>query len=511
MLRIDELKNSLGISASFQTLGDLSTLHDNDYDMGVLYCEDTTYNTIIDNLSGLSEKGNLPFRRFVLVSEYPLTTDLSKSWQLGMYCHVSIANDIENVSHSIESFCRLTNDSAVLRQQLKEASDIAILSMSASSQLGEIIRFLEKSYRCISYEELGSLLNETLARMGVIGCGIININKSAVYFGEADKKPVWERILKEFRNKGRIVDIGNRTITNFESISVMARNLPEPGSDDHGRLKDALFTLIEGAEARIRSIAIEHKSMLSEKAKNTFLSLMSHELKTPLNAVQGFSNLLKRKSEGNALTSRDIDALNMISDNANHLHQIIQNILDLSRIDTSMDSNKAVVVFRDVLFELLTESQRLADKKGLLFQVDQPDACLSGWLDQKRFLQVVKQLLSNALKFTEKGLVKIQISEIFDKTGERFVEIKVIDTGPGFTDSQRQEAFSPFTVGEDYLTRKQGGIGIGLSLATEFVTEMLGSITLESELNVGSTFSITIPLEEPPKNEMESNEDVELF
>ena len=490
-LHPSELETTLAIEAHFYEWEDIQQEDFLKFDLAALECENDSYEEFITRYDELLEQHRLPFSRFILVSKQPLTVDLSHAWQLGLHCHVCISN-VENVYHAIENFCRLINENRRLDQQLHEASDIAVLSMSSSSQLGEIIRFLEKSYHCKSYERLAEFLSEVLETLGITGCGIIKTEKESIYFGDTDRARFWKRILKEHEDKGRSFDIENRTIINFESISVLGRNLPDPGSEEHGRLKDALFKLIEGAEARIKSITAERQAQIAEKAKASFLALMSHELRTPLNSILGFTALLSRKEEGDTLSQRDLDALQLTDESSQRLMSMISDILDLSHISTNAENEKHRLVLKDVLHTAISEAEKAAIEKGLQFTSTFHEISLSADVDQKRISQIIKQLLSNAVKFTETGSVSFDARSKQDKNKGDLLEIKVSDTGVGF-DEEQHNLFKPFEIGEDYLTRKQNGLGLGLALVSQFVREMSGDIKLESKKGDGSTFILTFP------------------
>ena len=507
-LHIDELESTLAIEAYFLDIDEVMAIEGGvpKFGMAVLECEDDFYNELICGVEVLIQSDEMPFSRFILVSKKPLNSDLSQAWQLGMHCHVCIADDVDNVYHSIESYCRLTNQTFRLEQQLKEASDIAVLSMSASSQLGEIIRFLEKSYQCKNYEALGTLLQETLELMGVTGCGLIQTNDTPIYFGEQAREVIWRRLLQEYKDKGRFIDIENRTITNFDNISVMARNLPAPGSDDHGRMKDTLFTLIEGAEARVKSIAVEQQAQIAEKAKASFLGLMSHELRTPMNSILGFSNRLIRKQEGDCFKPRDIEALEQVHQSGQRLMGMINDLLELSNLGTNIDEEKQRHLLQDVLHEPLRIAAEKAEEKQLVFESIQHDPTLSADIDRRRLQQIVNRLLDNAVKFTTKGKVSVTVESVYDHNQGDRLKMTISDTGCGFSEEQRKSIFRPFEIGEDLLTRKQDGIGIGLVLVHGFVRELSATLEMTSEYEVGTTFTLLIPQydHQPP-------EDIELF
>lgn len=494
-LHLEELETTLAIQARFLAPEELLSSQpiDYKYNLAVLECEDAYFREFITGLEALFDSQETPFSRFILVSREPLTADLSKAWQLGMHCHVCVAGDVDNVYHSIESFCRLTNQNYRLEQQLNEASDIAVLSMSVSSQLGEIIRFFERSYQCTSYDELTALLQETLTLMGINGCGIIGVNDSATYFGDQSKELIMRRLVDQYRDKGRMVDIDNRTIVNFDKISLLARNLPEPGSEEHARVKDALFMLIEGVEARIKSIAAERQAKIADEAKSYFLSLMSHELRTPMNSILGFSRRLASKQAGETLGERDVYALQLISGSGERLMSLIDDLLELSRVRADVQDDMQEFIVHEALHHQLQDTEKRACEKSLLFVVGDHDPHITVKTDRRRLQQIAVKLLDNAVKFTATGQVGFELGRELHPAYGQALRMTVTDTGPGIDAEQQKALFQSFAVGSDLMTRNADGAGLGLVLANEFARQLGGGIELDSEPGSGSRFSVVIP------------------
>jgi len=449
-----------------------------------------------------------PFDHLILFQRVPGEINLDPFWCCHLSLYIPVFNGFDPLYDALDRFFSQQREVSTLQHQLQEASDIAMLSMSASSQLGEIIRFLEKSYECNDYDELGELLNQTLERLGVAGCGLIESQDGeVVYFGQEERRDAWQRLMQEMRSMGRFVDLENRTIANFDNISVMARNMPEVGSEPYGRMKDMLFTLVEGAEARVRTLALERAVTFSEKAKSTFLRVMSHELRTPMNAILGFSQRLAGKSTGDQYTERERNAATMIHDNAERLMEMIEDLEDLSSVNVDSESAKRRVLVEDTLTATLRDVQQQAQAKGLQFSATYSESGLQVELDPTRLNQVVKKLCANALKYTEQGQISVSVSTRYHQgEGEQLV-LQVSDTGAGMSAQRLQGLFRPVSqLYNDYVNHHQG-TGLGVTVVKEFVDEMGGEVNVTSREGEGSCFTIVLPR----FKQNEPDDKIELF
>ncbi len=229
---------------------------------------------------------------------------------------------------------------------------------------------------------------------------------------------------------------------------------------------------------------------LANKHKSEFLANMSHELRTPLNAIIGFSEVLSEKMFGE-VNAKQLEYLLDIHSSGHHLLSLINDILDLSKIEAGrMELDLANVHLPMLLDNCITLVRERASRQGLSLTLD-VEPGLSDWVaDIRKLKQVVINLLSNAVKFTPAGgRVTLRVRRSDDA-----VEIAVIDTGVGVAADQQALVFEEFMqAGGDYL-RKSEGTGLGLSLARRFVELHGGTIRVESELGKGSTFAFTLPL-----------------
>ncbi len=435
-----------------------------------------------------------PYDHLILFQRQPGPINIDPFWQCGLALYVPVFDGMEALYLALDRFFTQQRELVTLRYQVQEASDIAMLSMSVGSQLGEIIKFLEKSYECADYQQLGELLNEALERLGVDGCGLIEVEDGELlYFGLEDRRDAWQRLILEMRNKGRFVDLDNRTIANFDNISVMARNMPDVGSEPYGRMKDMLFTLVEGAEARVKTLALERAVSLSENAKSTFLRVMSHELRTPMNAITGFSGRLQAKQVGSEFSEREQSAITMIQDNAARLMDMIEDLEDLSSVNVDSLSAKRKVLVEEVLSGLMRVTQHQAESGGVGFVSSFSEPGVQAELDPRRLLQVMKKLCANALKYTSQGEIRVMVETRDDPEQGELLELSVQDSGLGIPPEKLRDLFRPVSqLYDDYVNHHQG-TGLGVAVVKEFVAEMDGRLEVRSREGEGTCFKVILP------------------
>ncbi len=228
----------------------------------------------------------------------------------------------------------------------------------------------------------------------------------------------------------------------------------------------------------------------ASRAKTEFLSTMSHEIRTPLNAVIGFSGLL----DDGSLNREKAEYVRTIRLSGENLLGIINNILDYSKIESgNLDVQLSEVNIQTTTEDVLELLSSLAGKKDLelLYSMD-PNVPSLIQTDKTRLQQVLINLVSNAVKFTEKGsvLVQISLSDEYDRPGN--VKFEVKDTGIGIKEEHLQLLFKRFSQVDTGSTRRFGGTGLGLVISKEIVEALGGSITVKSKFEMGTTFSFTI-------------------
>ena len=235
---------------------------------------------------------------------------------------------------------------------------------------------------------------------------------------------------------------------------------------------------------------------LASKYKSQFLANMSHELRTPLNSLLILARLLAQ-NPGRNLTAKQVEYANVIHSAGSDLLQLINDILDLSKVEAGrMDVTPERFTLRALLEDVRATFQPLTAEKGLTFAVEPaPEAPGELFTDRQRLRQVLGNLLSNAVKFTPRGQVLLRVAPSGEVApdGSSMVAFSVTDTGIGIAPENLDAIFGAFQQGDGTLSRRYGGTGLGLSIAREVGALLGGNITAESALGGGSTFTLHVP------------------
>ncbi len=286
-----------------------------------------------------------------------------------------------------------------------------------------------------------------------------------------------------------------RDITELERRSALVEQ-------ERARLADLTAELqsANGELQRAKAVAdvARHAAEEANQFKTQFLANMSHELRTPLNAIINFTEFLGAKRYG-SLTERQQDLQQRVINNAEHLLGLINDILDLAKIEAGrMDLFREPTDLGLMLRGVMSTAIGLTKDKGLELELELPDTLPDVYIDKQRIRQVLLNLLSNAAKFTEQGGITVRAAT----TDNGCVQIAVRDTGIGIAPEQQSLVFEEFRQVDGELTRQHQGTGLGMPISKRLVELHGGRMWLESTPGAGTTFFFTLPLHQPAAAEL---------
>ncbi|WP_410510323.1 CHASE4 domain-containing protein [Methanosarcina hadiensis] len=337
---------------------------------------------------------------------------------------------------------------------------------------------------------------------------IIWANKAALEYMKIDLKeamgvcltsaPGINGPLVECLQIGRIFSTGEKKSGEFvtEDGKVwFIQAIPVP--DEKGKIIGILQTWWDITERKEAERLLHEKQVaeVANRTKSEFLANMSHELRTPLNSIIGFSDLLYERIYGD-LNEKQVKAVGNISRSGKHLLSLINDILDLSKIEAGkLELNYKEFDLAGKLNTIKNLLSPIADKKHVEINIEIDDDLTTICADEARFVQVMYNLVDNAIKFShENGLVKVKA----EKKGN-LVEITVKDNGIGIKPEDQCKLFRPFSQVDSFSSKKFQGTGLGLSLVKQIVVLHGGYVWFDSKVEEGSTFAFTIPIRRDSK------------
>ncbi|MEP6018731.1 MAG: ATP-binding protein [Paracoccaceae bacterium] len=262
-----------------------------------------------------------------------------------------------------------------------------------------------------------------------------------------------------------------------------------------GILAYLMFEVVQVSKQQAREQLLALEARAASRAKSAFIANVSHEVRTPLNGILGMARILR----DSRLDDDQRDCLKVLEDSGGVLLATINDVLDMSKVE----SGELVLELRNFDVVSIVKSacalfEEAAASKGLKLSAQVTDSASIPSVrgDERRLRQVLHNLISNAIKFTEAGGVTIRVSYCHPNPeyAENGLTIEVEDTGPGIPLSAQQKIFEPFGQADAAINRKHGGTGLGLTISRDFVRHMGGDITLKSKVGKGSCFKVMLPL-----------------
>jgi PAS domain S-box-containing protein len=305
----------------------------------------------------------------------------------------------------------------------------------------------------------------------------------------ADETP-WAASLSDARSRHNVVIYLQDAQGQRRTFMVNCSPVPGAGGKPAGVLVSFDdVTALEEKEIELR--VARDAADAANRAKSDFLANMSHEIRTPMNAILGFTELLRRGYQHSAQDARKY--LDIIHGSGTHLLELINDILDLSKVEAGrLDVERVPCAAHEVVQDVVRVMNVRAEEKGVELRVEFPETLPATVLtDPSRLRQIVTNLVGNALKFTQRGSVGVTMRMQSDAGPPRLV-IDISDTGIGIAPDKLDAIFEPFVQAEASTTRQFGGTGLGLAISRRFARALGGDVTVSSVAGQGSTFRVTL-------------------
>ena len=381
----------------------------------------------------------------------------------------------------------------VKEKNLREIAEARQRLVDAIESISEGFALYDKDDRLVlsnsRYRELMHPGTEDISRPGTLFADVIRAAAERGLVSEAQgriEEWVAQRLAQhrdptgphvQRRDKDRWIQISERKTADGSTVAVYT---------DISELKQhetELSKLVEALEVA------RDNAMEADRVKSKFLANMSHELRTPLNAILGYTELILDNIYGD-IPEKIQEVLERLGKNGRHLLNLINDVLDFSKIEAGqLNLSINEYSMKEVVQTVLTSVEALAMEKNLDLKVAVHEDWIKGMGDEQRIVQVLLNLLGNAIKFTDAGEVRVEVTV----SNETFL-VSVFDTGPGLSEADQRMIFEEFQQADGSSTRKKGGTGLGLAIAKRIVEMHGGRLWVESTLGKGSTFYFTLPV-----------------
>lgn len=385
------------------------------------------------------------------------------------------------------------------------------LEISRQESLSQLQTKQEEAHRQL-------VLHDQMSELAGVGTWEIDVRQGTVYWSDSLKrmhdldvsfKPTLHNVYefpKFEKDKEKIRSLFTEAIKNGKSFTYELAIQTAKGSIRWMRAQAK--TVMENGKCKFimgASLDITHQVQVMDElraqrleaenalaARSRFLANMSHEVRTPLNGVIGMLEILNKTK----LNTKQQSITSVIKHSANNLLAVINDVLDYSKIDAGKLTLEHLPVHINGLTKHLSEVfSTLAEEKGLSFSLDDSATKdITVFSDPTRLMQVLNNLLNNAIKFTSQGQISMRTRALMQPHGRVLINIEVEDSGIGIDEKQQASIFSPFIQADTYTTREFGGTGLGLSIVAQIVHLMGGSIKVVSQANKGAKFIVKLSM-----------------